>query len=158
MWQEPFITVLNYCLEKVEVFRIVAVHWVAWWALQEMVNCSPKATARLRNLKGRGTSSFSLPHLCLPSHPLLCNPKPLNHQGYLLKCTQSLTPWSLTHVHWGSDAIQPSHPLSSPSPTFSLSWHQGLFQWVRYLQQVAKLMEPQLQYRSLQWIFRVDFL
>ena len=35
-----------------------------------------------------------------------------------------------THVHWVSDAIQPSHPLSSPSlPTFNLSQHQGLFIW-----------------------------
>ena len=36
-----------------------------------------------------------------------------------------------THVHWVGDAIQPSHPLSSPTPpAFSLSHHQGLFQWV----------------------------
>ena len=36
-----------------------------------------------------------------------------------------------THVHWVGDAIQPSRPLSSPSPpTFTLSWHQGLFQWI----------------------------
>ena len=35
-----------------------------------------------------------------------------------------------THVHWVGDAIQPSHPLLSPSPAFYLSQHQGLFQWV----------------------------
>ena len=36
-----------------------------------------------------------------------------------------------THVHWVGDAIQPSHPLSSPSlPAFNLSQHQSLFQWV----------------------------
>ena len=35
-----------------------------------------------------------------------------------------------THVHWVSDTIQPSHPLSSPFPDFNLSRHQGLFQWV----------------------------
>ena len=35
-----------------------------------------------------------------------------------------------THVHWVGDAIQPSHPLSSPSPAFNLAQHQGLFQWV----------------------------
>ena len=38
-----------------------------------------------------------------------------------------------THVHWVSDTIQPSHPLSSPSPTFSLSQHQGLFKWFQVL-------------------------
>ena len=49
-----------------------------------------------------------------------------------------------THVHRVSDAIQPSHPLSSPSPAFSLSQHQGLFQLVGSLHQVAKVLELQL--------------
>ena len=57
------------------------------------------------------------------------------------------------------DAIQPSHPLSSPSPpTFNLSQHQGLFQWVSSLHQMAKVLEFQLQHRSFQWLFRTDFL
>ena len=44
-----------------------------------------------------------------------------------------------THVHWVGDAIQPSHPLSSPSPpALNPSQHQGLFQWVGSLHQVAK--------------------
>ena len=47
-----------------------------------------------------------------------------------------------THVHWVSDAIQPSHPLSSPSlPAFSFSQHQRLFQWVSSSHQVAKVLE-----------------
>ena len=59
-----------------------------------------------------------------------------------------------THV---CDAIQPSHPLSSPShPAFSLAQHQGLFQWVSSLHQLAKILEP--QYQSLKWIFRTYFL
>ena len=46
-----------------------------------------------------------------------------------------------THVHWVSDAIQPSHSLSSPSlPTFNLSQHQGLLQWVSSSHQVAKVL------------------
>ena len=60
-----------------------------------------------------------------------------------------------THVHWVSDAIQPSHPLSSPSPAFSLSQHQGLFHWVRSSHQVANVLEFQLQHQSFQWIFRM---
>ena len=49
-----------------------------------------------------------------------------------------------THVHQVSDSIQPSHPLLSPSlPTFNLSQHQGLFQWVSSLHQVAKVLEFQ---------------
>ena len=61
-----------------------------------------------------------------------------------------------THVHRVGDAIQPSHPLASPSPTaFNLSQNQGLFQWVSSLHQVAKVLEFQNQ--SFQWIFRTDF-
>ena len=49
-----------------------------------------------------------------------------------------LPQFTQTHVHWVSDAIQPSHPQSSPSPAFNLSQHQGLFKWVRSLYQVPK--------------------
>ena len=56
-------------------------------------------------------------------------------------------------------SIQLSHPpLFSSSPTFNLSQHQGLFQWVLSSHQVAKVLELQLQHQSLQWIFRIDFL
>ena len=62
-----------------------------------------------------------------------------------------------THVHQVGDVIQPSHPLSSPSPpAFSLSQHQGLFQWISSSHQVAKVLE--LQHQSFQWLFRTDFL
>ena len=72
---------------------------------------------------------------------------------------QQLTELAQTHVHWVGDAIQPSHPLTSPSlPAFNLSQHQGLFQWVSSLHQVAKGLELQLQHQSFQWIFRTDFL
>ena len=71
---------------------------------------------------------------------------PVHHQ--LLGLTQ-------THVHLVGDAIQPSHPLSSPSPpAFNLSQHQGLFKWVSSSHQMAKVLEFQLQHRSFQRIFR----
>ena len=86
----------------------------------------------------------------------------------------SVTPWTVahqaslsftvpelsqTHVHQVGDAIQPSHPLLFPSPpAFNLSQHQGLFQWVSSLHQVAKVLELQLHHQSFQWIFRADFL
>ena len=64
-----------------------------------------------------------------------------------------------THVHWVSDAIQPSQPLSSPSPSaFNLSQHQGLFKWVSSSHQEAKVLDFQLQPQSSPWIFRTDFL
>ena len=75
---------------------------------------------------------------------------PVHHQ--LLELAQ-------IHVHCARDAIQPSHPLLSPSlPAFSLSQHQGLFKWVSSSHQVAKVLEFQLQHPSFQWIFRTDFL
>ena len=55
-----------------------------------------------------------------------------------------------THVHPVGDAIQPSHPLSSPSPSppaLNLSQHQGLFQTVSSLHQLAKVLEFQLQHQ-----------
>ena len=56
-----------------------------------------------------------------------------------------------------SDAIHLSHPLSSPSPpAFNLLQHQGLFQWVSYLNQVAKVLEFQLQHQSFRWTLRTD--
>ena len=59
----------------------------------------------------------------------LCNPMDCSTPGFPVH--QQLPEPTQTHVHCVSDAIQPSHPLSSPSPpAFSLSQYQGLFQWV----------------------------
>jgi len=59
-----------------------------------------------------------------------------------------LPEFTQTHVHWIGDAIQPSHPLSSPSPpALNLSQHQGLFQRVGSSRQVAKVLEFQLQHQ-----------
>ena len=80
-----------------------------------------------------------------------CTPSfPVYHQ--LLEFTQ-------THVHRIGDAIQPSHPLSSPSPPApNPSQHQSLFQWVRSLHEVAKVLEFQPQPQSFQWTPRTDLL
>jgi len=67
--------------------------------------------------------------------------------------------FTLTHVHWVGDAIQPSHSPSSPSPpALSLSQHQGLFKWVSSSHQVAKVLEFQLQHQSFQRTPRTDLL
>ena len=87
----------------------------------------------------------------------LCDPMDCTMPG--LPVYHQLLEFTQTHVHWVGDAIQSSHPLSSPSPpALNLSQHQGLFQWISYLHQVAKLLELQLQHQSFQWIFRTDFL
>ena len=85
---------------------------------------------------------------------------------WLLDCStpgfpvlQYLLEFAQIHVHWIGDAIQPSSPLPPPYPfAFNLSQHQGLFQWVSSLHQVAKVLELQLQHQSFQWIFKIDFL
>ena len=86
----------------------------------------------------------------------LCNPMDCSTPG--LPVHHQLQELAQTHVHWVSDAIQLSHPLSFPSPVFNLSQHQDLFQWVSPSDQVAKVLEFQLQHQSFQWIFRTDFL
>ena len=63
------------------------------------------------------------------SCPTLCNP--MNHSTPGLPVHHQLQKFTQTRVHWVSDAIQPSHPLSSPSPPApNPSQHQSLFQWV----------------------------
>ena len=64
-------------------------------------------------------------------------------------CPSPLPEFTQTHVHWVSDAIQPSHPLSSTSlSALNLPQHQGLFKWVSSLHQVANVLEFQLQHQS----------
>ena len=78
------------------------------------------------------------------SCPTPCDPMDCNMPG--LPVHHQLPEFTQIHVHWVSDAIQPSHPLSSPSPpALNLSQHQGLFQWVGSLHQVAKVLEFQHQ-------------
>ena len=77
------------------------------------------------------------------SCPILCNPMNCSMPG--LPVHHQLLEFIQTHVHQVSDAIQPSHPLSSPSPPApNPSQHQSLFQWVNSLHEVAKLLEFQL--------------
>ena len=113
-------------------------------------------TSRLPN---RDEGSFSLQSVssvtqsCLPP----CNPMDCSTPGFPVH--QQLPELAQTHVHWVGDAIQPSHPLSSPSPpAFNLSQHQGLFQQVSSSNQVAKVLALQLHHQSFQWIVRIDFL
>jgi len=88
---------------------------------------------------------------------ILCDPMDCSTPGFPVR--HQLPELAQTYVCWVGDAIQPSHPLSSPPPSaFNLSQHQGLFQWISSLHQVVKVLELQLQHQSFQWIFRTDFL
>ena len=102
---------------------------------------------------GNRTAFSSVTQLCLTLHdPMNCSTAgfSVNHQ---------LPEFTQTHVHWLSDAIQPSHPLSSPSPPApNPSQHQTLFQWVNSSHQMAKVLESQLQHHSFQRNPRADLL
>ena len=100
-----------------------------------------------------GSVAQSCPTLC---DPMDCSMPGLPGHHQLLELPQ-------THVRWASDAIQPSHPLPSPSPAFTLSQHQSLFKWVNSFQQVAKYwsfsfgISPSNKYSGL-ISFRMDWL
>ena len=81
---------------------------------------------QIEMIPGKSPSMFSsVAQSCLT----LCDPMDCSTPGFPV--LHQLPEPTQTHVHWVSDAIQPSCPLSSPSPpAFNLSQHQGLFQWV----------------------------
>ena len=102
-----------------------------------------------------GWSPAATLSLVAQSCPTFWDPMDCSTSGFPV--VHHLLDLAQTHVHWVSDAIQPSPPLSSPSPpTFNLSQHQGLLYWVSCSNQVAKVLE--IQHQSFQRIFRTDFL
>ena len=125
-------------------FQLAIGRWMAFskldrlWRQRCSVQFSSFSCVRLFDPMNRSTPGF-----------------PVHHQ--LPESTQ-------THVHWVGDAIQPSHPLPSPSPpALNLSKHQGLFKWVSSSHKVAKILEFQLQHQSIhEYIglisFRTDWL
>ena len=91
------------------------------------------------------------------SCPTLCDP--MNRSTPGLPVHHQVPEFTQTHVHRVSDAIQPSHLLSSPSPPApNPSQHHSLFQWVNSSHEVAKVLEFQHQHQSFQWTFRINFL
>ena len=91
------------------------------------------------------------------SCPTLCDP--MNRSTPGLPVHHQLPEFTQTHAHRVGDAIQPFHHVSSPSPPApNPSQHQGLFQWINSLHEVAKVLEFQLQHQSFQWTPRTDLL
>ena len=89
------------------------------------------------------------------SCPTLCNP--MNRSTPGLPAHHQLPEFTQTHIHRVSNAIQPSHPLSSPSPPApNPSQHHSLFQWVNSSHEVAKVLEFQLEHQSFQRNPRAD--
>ena len=122
-WKKSF-SVYNFFLPSISLsshFPQISIFWTSCWLFTSLVQFSSVAQ----------------------SCPTLCNPMngstpglPLHHQ---------LPEFTQTQVHRVCDAIQPSHPLSSPSPPApNPSQHQSLFQWVNSSHEVAKVLEFQL--------------
>ena len=116
--------------------------------LKSLVSNTPKLEFQFSSVQYSSVAQ-SCPTLC---EPMNCSTPglPLHHQ---------LPEFTQTHVHQLSDAIQPSHPLSSPFPPApNPSQHQSLFQWVNSSHEVAKVLEFPLQHQSFQWTPRTDLL
>ena len=115
-----------------------------------------------RNLKVdfyhiRENKSESLSVQLLKWCPTLCNP--MNHSMPGLPTHHKLIEFTQTHAHRVGDAIQPSHPMSSPSLSApNPSQHQGLFQWVNSSHEVTKVLKFQFQHQSFQWTRRTYLL
>ena len=116
-----------------------------WWEFK-VVQPLWRTVWRLLQFSSVAQSCLTICNLMDYSTPGL----PVHHQ---------LPEFTQTHVYWVGDMIQPTHPLSSPSPpAHNLSKHQGLFKWVSSSHQVAKILEFQLQHQSSQWTPRTDLL
>ena len=140
-----------WCVCVIQQWERTSCHlWQHEWTLRAL--CSVKCQRKTNNCVIQFQFS-SVAQLC-PTfcHPMECSTPGLPNHHQLPESTQ-------THVHCVSEAIQPSHPLSSPSPpALNLSQHQGLFKWVSSPHQVAKVLEFQLQHQSFQWTPRTDLL
>ena len=132
----------SWTIKKAECWRIDAFELWYWrrllrvpWTARRSNQCILKEISPECSLEGLMLVQFSS---VAQSCPTLC--EPMNHSTPGLPVHHQLL--ESTHVHCVSDAIQPSHPLSSPSPpTLNLSQHQGLFKWVSSPYQVVKVLE-----------------
>ena len=112
----------------------------AKWLPEETLQIAEKR----REEKGKGEKESSVQFSSVAqSCPTRCDPMNRSMPG--LPVHHQLPEFTQTHVHWVGDAVQPSHPLSSPSPpALNPSQHHSLFQWVNSSHEVAKVLEPQL--------------
>ena len=111
-----------------------------------------------RNIKMLNIANYSVQFSSVPqSCPTLCDP--MNHSTPGLPVHHQHPEFTQTHIHRVGDAIQPSHTMSSPSPSaHNPHQNQSLFQWVTSSHEMAKVLEFQLQHHSFQWKPRTDLL
>ena len=121
------------------------------------VSLPPGYERALSCCQKRVTALFSSVQFSRSAVSYSCDP--MNYSTPDLPVHCQLPESTQTHVHWVSDAIQPSCPLLSPSANaLNFPQHHGLFQWVSSSHQVAKILEFQLQHQSFQWTPRTALL
>ena len=137
----------------IRVFMGISLHsqdWLNYWPMvtDSASSSSPLSRQRRMQLKipklqsQQPVSIFQFSSVA-QSCVTLCDP--MNRSTPGLPVHHQLPEFTHTHIHQVSDAVQPSHPLSSPSPPApNPSQHQSLFQWVNSLYKVAKVLEFQL--------------
>ena len=149
--------ILKLCHRNTHTFMITS----SWWIYREACHAAFHGVAKSWTWLGDWTTSIS----SVPfSHSVVFNSlQPHGLQHTRLPCP-SLSPGVCSNLYpWVGDAIQPSHPLSSPSlPALNLPQHQGLFQWVSSSHQVANYwslsfsISPSKEYSGL-ISFRIDW-
>ena len=131
-------------------FKDLNIESITHQIVSNQLNCVQEQSSRLC------ISSLQFSSV-VQSCPTLCHP--MNHSTPGLPVHHQLPEFTQTHIHWVIDAIQPSHPLSSPSPPAPNPFqHQSLFQWVNSSHEVAKVLEFQLQHHSFQRTPKTDLL
>ena len=120
---------------------------LVFWALDAWTSCLATCNKSCTFLHHNATSVDWLYYVQVQfSHSVVSDslwPHGLQHTRF--PCPSPTPRLYSTHIHWVCDAIKISQPLSSFSPAFNLSQHQGLFKWVSSSHQVAKVLEFQLQ-------------
>ena len=132
---EKSVSVFNFCKslfsQATPVFSCLLLHSLCYDTTSQVVSGNPHSKL---------ISSVQSSHSVCPT---LCDPMNCSKPG--LSVHHQLPEFTQTHIHWVGDAIQPSHPLSSPSPPDpNPSQHQSLFQWVNSSHEVGKVLEFQL--------------
>ena len=142
----------------------LCIRWLKYWSYSftrvismNIQGWLPLGLTGLTSLQSKGLSRVQFSSVQSLDHVQLCHP--MNCNMPCLPVHHQLPESKQTHVHWVGDAAKPSNPLPCPSPpALKLSQHQGLFLWVSSLNQVAKVLEFQLQHQSFQWTPRTDLL
>ena len=155
LFSVSFMCCLFHIIEKqfgIKMLKVPLSRRYEFFSLEWWLHCGHQSPTFLS-----GTSNHfhfsSVTQSCLT----LCNPMSRSTPG--LPVHHQLPQSTQTHVHWVGDAIQLSHPLSSPSPpVLNLSQNLGLSQWDSSSHQVTKVLEFQLQHQSFQWTPKTDLL